>query len=199
MITTIIFDLGGVLFTNGARAFITYVCDTYQLDRELVHEVIDGELGSAYREAKISKDVYWKQAISLLGINATGDALSHEWINRYELIVGTKDLIVELKKQYNIYYLSDNVRERVEALDRKYHFLRLFDGGIFSHDVGMRKPNPQIYKKILALADVSGSEAVYIDDKIYFLEPAKALGMHVIHFKNAEKLKNDLLTLLTSS
>lgn len=196
MISTIFFDLGGVLFTNGTRAFITYLCDTYTLPREKVEEVIDGDLGSLYREAKISRDEFWAQIIQQLDINANGAELLQQWINRYELIDGTKDLIQELKKDYKIYYLSDNVRERVEVLDKKYHFLQLFDGGIFSHEVGVRKPNPEVYKKALALAGVTGSQAVFIDDKAHFLEPANALGMHTVHFKDAMQVKKDLAILL---
>lgn len=196
MINAIIFDLGGVLFSNGTKSFITYLCDTYHLDRADVEEVVDGPLGSKYREAKITREEFWRQVIQKFGIQASEVDLVNAWISRYELNTETKDLIFTLKKKYKIYYLSDNVRERAEALDKKFQFLTLFDGGIFSHEVGMRKPNPELYERILALAGVVGSQAVYIDDKEPFLVPARALGMHTIHFVDPTQLKGDLTTIL---
>ncbi len=70
--------------------------------------------------------------------------------------------------------ISEN-RERIEQLEQKYHFLSFFSGGIFSHEVGMRKPDPRIYRMVLELARVNPDEAIYIDDKPHFLIPPQAL------------------------
>ena len=188
MIKAIIFDLGGVLFTNGTGQFIDRLVARYNLDRDQVKNVIDGGIGTLYREAKISRDEFWKKAIESLGIVADADTLEEDWIRGYELIQGTKDLIVELTKQYKIYYLSDNVKERVEKLNERYDFLRWFAGGIFSHEVGVRKPDPRLYRLILDNAKVFAPEALYIDDKPRNLEPARDMGMATILFESPEKI-----------
>ena len=195
MVKAIIFDLGGVLFTNGTAAFVKKIVTRYGHDETTVRDVLDGKLGSLYREARIPREEFWRGAKEALGLRENMEQLESEWIASYELIEGTKKIIEALSKKYKVYYLSDNVRERVEQLEQKYHFLLLFSGGIFSHEVGVRKPDPRIYRMILELVRVSPHEAIYIDDKPDFLVPPKALGMITFLFTTPEQLKKDLQTL----
>lgn len=192
MIKAIIFDLGGVLFTNGTKKFKKYLIEKYSLRENDVTEVMEGEIGSKYREAKITRDDFWKLVKEKLGLDADINQLETEWINGYELIHGTKEIIFELKKQYKVYYLSDNVRERIDKINTKYDFLRWFEGGIFSHELGVRKPHLDIYKKALEIAEVGPHKAVFIDDKAICLPPAEALGMKTILFLNPHQLLDEL-------
>ena len=193
MIKAIIFDLGGVLFTNGTKKFIKNLSAKYDLNPEKVKDMVDGEIGSQYREAKITRDKFWKTVREKLNITESADELESAWINGYELIKGTKDIILELAKKHRVYYLSDNVRERIEKLNSKYKFLDLFEDGIFSHEVGVRKPNPEIYKLALKKAMVNPNEAVFIDDKSHFLEPARQIGITTFLFTSPEELRKNLL------
>lgn len=192
MIKAIIFDLGGVLFTNGTKQFIEMVSDIYGVEKEKVKEVMDGELGSLYREAKITHDEFWQKVIEALDIKANSDELEQQWIHGYELIEGTRDLVQELAKKYKVYFLSDNVKERIDYISKRYNFLDWFEGGVFSHEVGIRKPNPQIYKLVLEKAHVKPNEAVFIDDKPSLLVPAQEMGMLTFAFETPEKLREDL-------
>lgn len=192
MIKAIVFDLGGVLFTNGTKKFIAYISDVYHVNKKIVEEVLDGDIGSKYRTNKISDDEFWRLAIDRLGIHAGRDELEKKWIEGYELISGTKELILQLRKKYKIYFLSDNVHTRATQLNNRYHFVSLFDGGIFSHEVGIRKPNPTIYHLLLKKACVKASEAIYIDDKYECTEPAAKLGCTTFVFESVDKLKEDL-------
>jgi FMN phosphatase YigB (HAD superfamily) len=193
MIKAVIFDLGGVLFTNGTKKFATDLCSRHGLEMNFVKEVLDGELGSLYREAKISRNDFWKQVLIKLNIAEDIDLLEKEWIDDYELIDGTKIIISELAKKYRVLYLSDNIKERVEALDKMYGFVGWFSGGVFSHEAGVRKPNPKIYELALKEAGVEASEALFVDDKESCLETAREMGMETVLFETPEKLRESLL------
>lgn len=192
MITTFLFDLGGVLFTNGTTQFITFLSSRYSLPVDFVKNIIDGELGTRYREGLISRDEFWAQAIKQLSLTESADTLENQWISGYQLISETKEIIILLSKKYNLYYLSDNVKERVDALDRRFHFLSLFQGGIFSHEVGVRKPDPKIYRYALSKANVVPSETVFIDDKKTNLEPASEMGITPLLFTTPEQFRIDI-------
>lgn len=191
-IKAVIFDLGGVLFTNGTKKFIKDLAERYSLDEVAVKEVMDGPIGSQYREGKITRDVFWQRGLAKLGIAGNVDQLEDEWISDYALIEGTRDIILALRGNYKVTYLSDNVRERVEKVDALYHFKEWFDGGIFSHEVGVRKPDPKIYEFALQHAGVKAEESVFIDDKESSLVPAKAMGITTILFKDPGDLKAQL-------
>lgn len=195
MVKAIIFDLGGVLFTNGTAGFVKKITMRCGRDESMVRDVLDGALGSLYREAKISREEFWRRAIEALGLREKMELLESEWIASYELIEGTKKIVETLARTYKVYFLSDNVRERVEQLEQKHHFLSLFSGGIFSHEVGIRKPDPRLYRMILDLAHTDPTEAIYIDDKPHLLSPAQALGMKTLVFTTPEQLREDLKTL----
>jgi len=196
MIKLILFDLGGVVFTNGTKKFIRIISDRYRKTVEEVSGVIDGEIGTLYREAKIDRDEFWRRVIDRLGLTQTADELELEWISGYELIRGTKEIIDKLKSNYQVWYLSDNVKERVDGLEKAFGFLNWFDGGLFSHEVGARKPSPEIYKMVLEKTGVEAGEIIFIDDKESSLIPAEELGMHTLLFESPEKLTSDLSRVL---
>lgn len=195
MITTILFDLGGVLFTNGTKIFIHQLSTAYGIPEEKVKDVLDGDIGSQYREAKITRDEFWRQVRESLHIKEETSVLEKQWIDGYELITGTKQIIEELSKKYKIFYLSDNVKERVNALDKKFDFKKLFQGGIFSHEVGVRKPDPKIYEYALSVSRSLPNETIFIDDKQKMLDPAAKMGMKTILFTSPEKLRENLMNL----
>lgn len=195
MITTILFDLGGVLFTNGTKIFVHQLSTAYGIPEEKVKDVLDGNIGSQYREAKITRDEFWRQVKESLNIKEETSVLEKQWIDGYELISGTKQIIEELSKKYKIYYLSDNVKERVNALDKKFDFKKLFLGGIFSHEVGVRKPDLKIYEYALSKSGSQPNETVFIDDKQKMLDPATKIGMRTILFTSPEELKVKLVEL----
>src|SRR5258706_3578588 len=113
MIKAIIFDLGGVLFTNVTKSFARHIAGNHNLDYEKVYGVLSySDIGNAYREGKITRDDFYDSLKKQLGINDDTNELEQKWIDVYEIVEGTKQIIDELRKKYKIYFLSDNVKER---------------------------------------------------------------------------------------
>jgi putative hydrolase of the HAD superfamily len=187
---TIIFDLGGVYFTDGTKNAVKTINENYGIDEQKVWDVFHGKIGYDYREGVISHDEYWRQAKQYWGrMDIPSQDLAMIWLDGYKPIEGTVQIIDELKKQqYPLYFLSDNVQERVDYLQEKYQFMDKFRDGVFSHIAKLRKPDPKIYQLALKTAKSLGSNSVYIDDKPSLLPPAQALGMAGIHFTSPQGL-----------
>ena len=71
---------------------------------------------------------------------------------------------------------------------------------IFSHFVSscfthLRKPDPAIYRLALNLTQRQPEESCFIDDRALNLEEAERVGMHTIHFRDAEQLRRELIAL----
>lgn len=62
-----------------------------------------------------------------------------------------------------------------------YELERRVDTVVISDQVGLRKPDPEIFQLILGRLDVKATDAVFVDDLTANLEPARALGMAVVH------------------
>jgi HAD superfamily hydrolase (TIGR01509 family) len=193
MFKTIIFDLGGVYFKNGTNNAIKSISYKYKIPKEKVADILKGDLGIKYRCGKVSANQFWEKAKKYWKINASNKRLANLWFREYPLIKGTSKIIDRLKKAgYELVILSDNVKERVEYLDKKYHFLNKFKCGSFSHLARTLKPNIKIYKIALKKSSSPAKECIYIDDNAPLLVPANRLGMKTIAFKNPSQLEGEL-------
>ncbi len=205
MIKAIIFDVGGVL----ALPLGKYALHPERGHRELgVHESIAKKLkinidqwfdsiDSTYTKAiegKISKEKVL-QIISK-NLNTTPKRLNKILIRSYkEKFKQNKELYkfaFKLKEQkYKIAILSDQWYVSEEALIKK-RYARKFDAVVVSCDVGVRKPNPKIYKIVLRKLKLPTKECVFIDNQVWNIKPAKKLGMKTILFKNNKQVIKEL-------
>ena len=193
MIRTVIFDIGGVYFSDGTRSAIDAIAAKYRIDRDAVAGFINGAQGREYRIGAISAERFWRQAIRKWNIQSSTEILALIWNSSYQLDEGTVRLVDRLRSAgHELLYLSDNTAEKVAYLDAKFAFLQKFDDGIFSHLVNCRKPDPKIYELLLAKASHPADACIFIDDKPANLDPAKKLGMQTIAFKNSAHLENCL-------
>ena len=112
------------------------------------------------------------------------------------LLYGSVELIERVKRSgYGVYALTDNVVEIVEYLKSTYQFWPLFDGAAVSAELGMLKPQPEIYQALLSNNGLEASETVFIDDMPYNVEGAKAVGMAGIQFSDVSQCERELLAL----
>jgi hypothetical protein len=114
-VKTLIFDLGGVYFSDRTSQFIEQVKEKYALPMDVVTEVVQGALGSDLRTARISIKDFWKTASEVWNVSVDPETLSLLWLSGYVPIVGTVDIIKRLRHaSYRTLFLSDNIAERVE-------------------------------------------------------------------------------------
>jgi len=70
-------------------------------------------------------------------------------------------------------------REREQAA---YGYMDFIDDLVYSHEVGLAKPDPRIYLLSCERLGVQPSEAVFIDNHEPFVQAARDVGMHAGHF-----------------
>ena len=98
----------------------------------------------------------------------------------------------QLAKQYPLALISNTCASHIQHLEATYDFFPLFQHRIYSHEVGCRKPHPDIYKKALKDAGAIPETSLFIDDLAENLEtPAKA-GWKTIHLPPGANLSTAL-------
>ena len=189
---TIIFDLGGVVFTDGTKNAIQKIAKNYEIPEEKVKDILQWPIGTQYRIGEITVEEFRDKAKEYRDkpeINAK--TLTNIWLEGYTPITSTIEIIKKLQKEwYELLFLSDNVKERVDYLEEKYHFQEMFKDGVYSHLMWTRKPDLKMYTEALNKASNIAENCIYIDDKENLLLPAKELWMQTIHFKLAEQKEN---------
>lgn len=94
-----------------------------------------------------------------------------------------------------LYFLSNMPVPYARVLEQSHAFLQEFDGGIFSGDVLLIKPEAAIYQLLQTRYTLDPAQTVFIDDLLGNIEAAQAQGWHGIHFKHAAQVSHGLQAL----
>jgi putative hydrolase of the HAD superfamily len=104
-------------------------------------------------------------------------------------------LIEELKSHVKLGMISNTNAIHSKHLIERYELFSHFHKVWFSNDVGLRKPDPAIYRLALDHFKAQPNEAVFIDDLEPNIEGARRMGIHGIHYRGYENLVAELETL----
>lgn len=120
--------------------------------------------------------------------------LFREGIERATMFIGMKELLLKLKGNYKLGFISNTTVFEASVLD-KWDIKDLFEVKSFSWKLGIKKPNKEIFDITLQKLGVKPEEAVFIDDGEKNILNAKQYGLNGIIFKSVEQLKDELLKL----
>ena len=204
-IKAIIFDVGGVLVLGVKLKRSKY---DGMLHHTKIHEYISKKLKISLDQWFDAIDTTYAKTIEgkisrakALKIIAKNTKVSVKKLEKIVLKAYRKNFkqnkqlfkkAFELKKQgYKIAVLSDQWYLSKEALMPSKLYKR-FDEVVVSCDVGVRKPNPKIYKLILKKLKLPAKQTLFIDNQEWNNNPAKKLGMKTILYKNNKQLFNEL-------
>ena len=190
-ITTIIFDLGGVLIDwNPEYVFRTLIPDdarrAFFFQNICTHDWnVEQDAGrpiAVATEMLIQEHPEWVSEI-------------RDYYGRWEDMLGgpipeTVDILRQLrdKGQHRLLALTNWSGETFPVALARYDFLHWFEGIVVSGDEGTRKPFPDIYQILLDRYNVNPAEAVFIDDSHKNVQAAEDLNIHGIHFQSPMQL-----------
>jgi len=91
------------------------------------------------------------------------------------------EVVKELKNNYKVGLISNNVQEWIEQVLKKYGIEKLFDGLFVSSEIEVRKPDARIFYAAIKEFSVKPRESIFISDEISDdLVGAKGCGMKII-------------------
>jgi putative hydrolase of the HAD superfamily len=95
------------------------------------------------------------------------------------------------RKGYPIGLLSNAPSEFIRDILTQHDLEKYFDTIVISSEVGLIKPEPEIFHHILEKMDAHPNETVFIDDNPHNVKAAEALGIEGIIFTSASALEKD--------
>ena len=119
-------------------------------------------------------------------------------ITYQDQVAPTAELIAELKgESYRLFVLSNMSKEYIDFL-RKMPVYQYFDGEVISCEVGLNKPEREIYSLLLDRFSLDPLQTMFIDDRKENVVAAAELGIVPFHFdrKNPEQSCNQIRELL---
>jgi len=193
-IKAVIFDLGGVLLrTENGKPREALASRLGISRRELEHFVFSSPSALQAEEGKILEEQHWQILLDQLGVGLderqvfietfwSGDVLDNDLI----------DFIRGLRTNYRTGLLSNAWSGARDGIGRKFGSLDAFDVSVFSAEVGMRKPEVEIFHYILEKVGAVPDAAIFVDDFIENILAAKRIGIRCIHFHHPDQAKVEI-------
>jgi putative hydrolase of the HAD superfamily len=181
-ITTLFVDVGGVLLTNGwdhharKRAAKHFKLNWAEMDQR--HRLVF----ETHEEGKLSFEEYLGWVVFHEKQPFTRNQFRDFMFAQSKPFPKMLNLVAQLKAQCGVKIIAvSNESRAVNAYRiRTFKLDRLFDTFISSCFVGMRKPDADIFRLALDLAQTAPAQAVFIDNTSMFVQIAERLGMHSI-------------------
>ena len=179
MIENIVFDMGKVLIHFDTDRYTACFADT-PADRELLRrEVFRSVEWVQLDRGTITDEQAARQIEPRLPehLRAAVSQIFARWHEDIPTLDGIYALVKELKDAgYHIYLLS-NTSARFHQFRRNIPALQFFDGEFISADVGLLKPEAEIYQKFFETFGLNPGQCVFIDDVPANIEASLRAGM----------------------
>ncbi len=197
-IRTLFLDIGGVLLTNGwdhkARelAAKTFHLDLAEMEARH-HLTFD-----TYEVGKLSLEEYLKRIVFYEKRSFTSAKFQKFMFDQSKAFPEMIELMAQLKQRHGlkIAVVSNEGRELTEHRIRKFKLDEFVDFFISSCFVHVRKPDEDIYRLALNIAQVAPHEVIYVEDRPLFVQVAEGLGIRGLHHIDYESTKAKLYDVL---
>jgi len=193
--TVAVFDLGGVLVDWNPRYLYRKL---FSGDDAAMEHFLANVCTSSWNSQQDAGRSF-AEGCALLKVQHPDYAdLIDAWFARHGEMVagsisGTVEILAELRaRKIPLYALSNWSTETFPTAQRRFEFLRWFDGILLSGEAGMIKPDRRIYQRFFETFSIDPAEAVFVDDLRPNAETARELGMHAILFSDPSTLRQEL-------
>jgi putative hydrolase of the HAD superfamily len=193
-INTLFWDNGGVILTNGwDRNSRRAAVEKFKLDWadfEDRHEL----MLNAFETGRATIDEYLRRTVFYKERAFTPDDFKKFMFEQSQPFSESLEFLGKLAqtRAYLMASLNNESREINEYRIHRFHLRDYFQAFFSSCYLGVRKPEEQIYRLALEIAQREPEECILIDDRGLNLECAREIGMHTIQFKNVDQLRQDL-------
>ena len=193
-ITTVFFDVGGVLLTNGwDRHCRRHVIDEFGADWEEFrdrHEFV----AQYFETGKMNLDEYLERTLFYRNRDFTRSDFVTAMKAASMEIPGSLDVVRQLAKTgLFLATLNNESRELNEHRIDTFGLRSLFSVFLSSCYLGFKKPEAPIYRMAMELTQRSPGEVLFVDDRKLNLECAIDQGMTGIEFTSAQQLRKELV------
>lgn len=193
-IDLVLFDIGGVLGSNG--------WDREQRERAIDHFGLDGddfqyrheETVGDLESGRITLDEYLEVTVFCANRSFSPERFKAFMLDQSEAWTDSIAIAGEVASagHARLATLNNEGEELNTFRIRRFGLRAIFPTFFSSCWLGVRKPTHRIYERVLGMTQADPSRTLFIDDRMQNLTPAAALGMQVVHFRDASQLRSDL-------
>lgn len=202
---TLIFDLGGVVLPLKVEATQQKFLDYTGKDiKEWMQFGYPHQLIQKFELGKITEKEFFEELRDLLAFDKELYYLKEAW--NAMLLPIPKENITYLQQLANDYYLillSNTCETHIQCFEntlQQTHQVNtleaIFNKVYYSCKVGLRKPNPKLFQKVIKENNLNIEYTIYFDDTKEHINAAEQLGIKSFLYPRNELLRNTLPDIL---
>ncbi len=191
MITTIFWDLGGVLLTNGwdrharGRACEHFRLDCYDFEDRHEQVVGDFETGRMNLDTYLDRTIFYEPRTfgkpefrTFMFGQSREDGPALDFVRR-----------LHATGRYRLAVVNNESSELNAYRIEQFRLRECFDLFFSSCFVRVRKPDPGMYRLALEVTQTPPAAALLVDDRAINVEAAKGTGMETIRYRDLDQLR----------
>ena len=198
---TIIFDLGEVIIDLDSKRVI----DQFQKQSDKSAEDIIRLISKSqdlidYEVGKMTDAEFCQVVNELLSIELSQASFEAIWNSFLGIIKLDKlHLMLALKEKFNVLILSNTNAIHQSAFDRRVGehipsktMADMVHTAYYSHELGLRKPDPHIYQKVIDLQNLNPAKTIFFDDRLENITAAQDSGIQAIQVTYSNQILDQL-------
>lgn len=200
-IENFLFDLGGVIldlsFEHTFEAFSRLSSFSVTEIEQLAAERLEFK---QYETGKISDQEFREFIRASMNIKVSDETIDTAW-NAMLVSIPESRLVTlqNLRKNYKIFLLSNTNGIHLRAFNAMVKSVSdhssldfCFHKVYYSHEIGMRKPDVEIFQHVLTSSNLQPDRTLFFDDLNLNVEGAQQAGLQTYHVTNADELFKEL-------
>jgi glucose-1-phosphatase len=197
----IVFDLGGVIlnidYSLTEQAFVAAGIQNFA---NLYSQLQQTSVFNDLETGKMSSDDFVAAMQQISGGRLSKEAVLQSWnAMLLDFPIRRLQILQQLRNYYDLFLLS-NTNEIHElsfnSLLQQQHGIPslgvFFDKVYYSHRIGMRKPDREIFEHVLHENGLQAKDTLFIDDSPQHITAAKELGIQTIHLTKGMTIEVDV-------
>jgi putative hydrolase of the HAD superfamily len=200
-VKVIFFDLGNVILPFNhypiAEKLSRFARESPKDPSKLFSYLFDFEGGAVnlYETGKISSEEFFRSLKESFRLSLSFEEFVPIWNEIFSEDGEVSEILRSLKREFRLGLISNTNPLHFDYIVPRYPIVRIFEKWILSHQIGFKKPAPEIFRKAIEWASVEPRRILFIDDTPGHVEAAVSLGLQALHFRSADQLNRELKTL----
>ena len=196
-ISTIIFDLGGVILDLNVNRSVNAFAELTDLSSEKIYSRFHKARWSTdFEKGDISPENFRNEIRSSLSSNLTDKQVDDSWNAMLVRIpLARLQMVSDLRPKYRTLVLSNTNAIHLNQFTRMVSTTTdggkvndYFDQVHYSHELRMRKPDEEVFAHIISENNLVPEETLFIDDMDYNIAGAQSVGLKTFHLTDQNYL-----------